>query len=558
MTPALLETYRAFLEHCGYCVQISGTDSLQLQLRICDQMLSTDCRFPSEFPYIFPEIRLLPESMTQCSGIPHRFVEGNLCLFDPAEAQPNFLQPKQVLLAAVKQAEKVLTDGLSGKNQEDFQKEILAYWSRPDNFELRYFDTFPEQACRIVTAFLPVEGIGGYWIAARKKEKAQELWRRLSHNPKVPLSLHGGIYIPLTTCIDTTVICNEHDMWSAVAAGIDPSQKRQVSSLLKDWTDGFVLVSVPAGDGKQATIGWQSAKTKPMNGFRRGKVSPLIYWQLQNPEQLPPLRRANVTLCSQERLFHRGSDGYERRFRSAAIVGCGAVGGQLAQMLSSMGTEEFFLIDYETLSADNIARHICGYGFIGCPKAQCVEILLTHHNPNIRCTAIKEDAFVALDKHLLKINEADCLFVAVGELPLEAYIMKLAEEGRLHVPIALTWVEPHCYAAHMIYIRHPENIFSVLVDAQTMTYRYSVLASGSFVEHEPGCQTGYIPYSGLDVQQYLSRCLHELSFIRGDAALDGNYHFIWIGELSEARRQGIAINPPFQSEEDFRFIVKRL
>jgi hypothetical protein len=40
--------------------------------------------------------------------------------------------------------------------------------------------------------------------------------------------------------------------------------------------------------------------------------------------------------------------------------------------------------------------------------------------------------------------------------------------------------------------------------------------------------------------------------------MNGNYHIIWVGELSEARRNNIAIHPNFETEKDFSLIIKRI
>ena len=356
-------------------------------------------------------------------------------------------------------------------------------------------------------------------------------------------------------------VSTEKTIWAAIAKRISSQNNKKICTEVSSMNPNahhFYIVSFPDNNGNRIYIAWRGGIMSKIDGFREGHASPFLYWYLQK-EDGKTIDRATVTLCMQTRLFSRGSYGYQFRFQSIALVGCGAVGSNLCAMLASMGTTKYILIDKEVLTIENIARHICGYSRVGYPKSFSLKWELQQNNPNISCSDYFEDAFSEVLKQASEINQCDLLFVSVGDLPVEAYILKLAQQGCITVPIVITWVEPRCYAAHMVYISHADNAFENLVDFNTMMYKNTVINQPSlFIEHEPGCQNGYIPYSGLDVQNFLSECLHVLSRICSDDTMNGNYHFIWVGELSEARRNNIAIHPNFETEKDFSLIIKRI
>jgi siroheme synthase (precorrin-2 oxidase/ferrochelatase) len=560
MTEDQLNHYAHFLSGNGYTTEDVLQDGLVLSFPVFDKTIKIECFFPPHFPFSFPTIRISGDSHSDCSGIPHKIIDESLCLFNPADAKPNFLNPEEQLLAAVERAKVIITDGISGKNQLDFQNEIWDYWSTMSAFQIRCFDDLPNTVASVAVKFIIESDKYGYCMIARSKSKIESLLPRVHHSAALEPPIQAGIFIPLSSGFMPNEAHDEKSIWMTILSRISHGEQKQIEAALRRISknnSNIVVLSIPSEDKKRVFLGWKSAGVKPMQHIRY--PSPFVFWAKQQEENIPIMIKGTVVLCSQNHLFYRGSYGFERRISSATVVGCGAVGSRLAEMLCTTGTEKIIAIDRECLTAENIARHICGYSYIGFPKSWLVKYRLEQHNPNIECINVVEDAFPALTNRAGEINKTNVLFVAVGELPLEAYIIKLATENVLQIPIVLTWVEPHCYAAHMVYIEQSKGVFDAIIDTKAMAYRDSVLiGDGGLIAHEPGCQSGFIPYSGLDVQQYLSRCLHELSCIRQEKQLTGNYHFTWIGELSEARRMGLKINPRHSDTPDFSFITKRI
>lgn len=560
MTEDQLNYYAHFLAGNGWIIEEIIQDGIILSFPLLDKTIKIECSFPPYFPYSFPIIRISSESQSDCAGIPHRITDDSLCLFNSADAKPNFLKPEAQLLAAVERAKAIIKDGITGKNKLDFQNEIWDYWSTGSVFQIRCFDDLPDTVASIAVKFIIESDKHRYCMVARSKSKIESLLPKVHHSAALEPPIQAGIFIPLSSGFMPNEAHDEKSMWMTILSHTQRGEQKQIEAALRRISknnSNIVILSIPSEDKKKVFLGWKSAGVKPMQ--RIHCPSPFVFWAKHKEENMPLTIKGSVVLCSQNHLFYRGSYGFERRIRSATVVGCGAVGSRLAEMLCTTGTEKIIAIDRECLTSENIARHICGYSYIGFPKSWLVKYRLEQHNPNIECVNVVEDAFSALASRADEINKTNVIFVAVGELPLEAYIIKLATEKVLQVPIVLTWVEPHCYAAHMVYIEQNEGAFDELIDTKVMAYRDAVLiGDGGLVAHEPGCQSGFIPYSGLDVQQYLSRCLHELSCIRKEKQLTGNYHFTWIGELSEARRMGLKINPRYSETPDFSFIAKRI
>lgn len=66
------------------------------------------------------------------------------------------------------------------------------------------------------------------------------------------------------------------------------------------------------------------------------------------------------------------------------IIGCGAIGSTLAEMLTRMGFEELHLYDFDIVTAHNIANQMFFNGDIGHHKTETIGTLCKMINPEIK------------------------------------------------------------------------------------------------------------------------------------------------------------------------------
>lgn len=67
------------------------------------------------------------------------------------------------------------------------------------------------------------------------------------------------------------------------------------------------------------------------------------------------------------------------------IIGCGAVGSHIAELLARLGVTEIHLWDEDTVSSHNIANQNFKFSDIGQPKIKCVANNMKAINPDIKC-----------------------------------------------------------------------------------------------------------------------------------------------------------------------------
>lgn len=112
---------------------------------------------------------------------------------------------------------------------------------------------------------------------------------------------------------------------------------------------------------------------------------------LGNYPQLEAVRTEPFT----EEAFHLRNRGRAERSRlkltTAAVLGCGALGGEIADSLAKAGLGHLRLLDNQVFRAHNAVRHVLGIQAIGLPKAMALKHELEYHNPFVGVTASWED-----------------------------------------------------------------------------------------------------------------------------------------------------------------------
>ena len=95
----------------------------------------------------------------------------------------------------------------------------------------------------------------------------------------------------------------------------------------------------------------------------------------------------NAVKCSsltENRFFLRNSGRAERNIlkeKSITILGCGALGSEIADSISKAGVDELTVVDFERMKFDNSIRHVAGVGLAGLAKVDAMQLHILQHNP---------------------------------------------------------------------------------------------------------------------------------------------------------------------------------
>lgn len=193
------------------------------------------------------------------------------------------------------------------------------------------------------------------------------------------------------------------------------AELRQTGARLKVDVDGFIrwLARRAAGEeavivligyeipslwnGPTTEVHWQAImpptvprKIKPMNGFRdndRGRSERLRRDIFVGNKKLSYLKTSN---WHPNRLQARGRFSATFRDRPVAVIGAGALGSAVAELLVRGGVGDILIIDHDLLEIGNLVRHTLTGGDLGKNKAARVAARLQGAAPMAKVSAVEK------------------------------------------------------------------------------------------------------------------------------------------------------------------------
>lgn len=154
---------------------------------------------------------------------------------------------------------------------------------------------------------------------------------------------------------------------------------------------GFPVPKVVGGEGVR--LHWQPAlldglSTDSVNGFRNKETS---FWKhdrqvvLADGRKIAWLSAANWAV---DQLATRGQLGPQLRRRRVLLIGAGALGSAIAELLVRGGVFDVSVLDGDSLEAGNLARHTLTLDEVDKPKASALASRLNRISPHANVTAL--------------------------------------------------------------------------------------------------------------------------------------------------------------------------
>jgi molybdopterin/thiamine biosynthesis adenylyltransferase len=288
---------------------------------------------------------------------------------------------------------------------------------------------------------------------------------------------------------------------------------------------------------------------KALKGFRPDYKNAFL--ELQRDFRDVVITKHVIVRVDKERLLVRGGDGTVTSDARIGVVGCGSVGSHIAKSIHDMGVHKLLLIDKETLTFENIARHLCGATDVGKHKVDAVSDYLSSNLPHSENTAYNGDVLTIMRDYPSLLNRCDFSIVAVGHLPTEFRLNELQRKGIIDKPLLFIWVEPYLAGAHAVFVnRTYVGCLKCLFDEQHK-FRQSVLDNpGGYSVREAGCQSTYVPYSVLEVKRFIHHLMFFIQEIHAGSVTENNL-FTWIGNITLQRANGRKIAGRWAAADDY-------
>jgi len=517
--------------------------------------------FPKSFPDTFPKIYLSKKNYQEIYPIPHIDKNRFICTRDPEIVSLSDKKTGEAIEKLIEIALEILEKGIKGENKEDFIKEFLAYWNDEScHFLLSLFT--PIEDCKQLYIFkLSKEFLGCRLILSESKERLMK-WLN-PFDVEIENEEYKVLYIPLSR-FNPYLLDNNKDLLAILSNPVNKNYLKEVENFFNGSINNNIIISSFYIEGERILFGWKHKRfrVKQFKGGFRSSYVPLQI-RLADPKiRNKPIEKIEIIRLDKGRIFKRGGaiTTFLKKDNSIALAGCGSLGSYLAMSLSRCGISNFILIDNEYLLPENTPRHLCGFleASLKMKKVDAVKKRLTEHFPHLECKTYSNDFLQLLQEEEINLEKCDLLIIAIGKISLERRINFLQRRGVIDCPVVYMWIEPFGIGGHILYV-HPNEYgcYECCFDNNGI-FKYSIARSDEqFQKRESGCQSTFIPYSSLQIEQFISIASKKILTVL-DKGLKESILYTWIGDIKEFEDMKFRINPMYVTKSPYSIIERKI
>ena len=412
-------------------------------------------------------------------------------------------------------------------NEVEFYNELEGYWlGLPGSVRARAAMEVDGKD-RLLSVYNDAQGKPTHWYFAEQDTKPNLRFELKNLAP------HRALYVHLDKPIEPPLYPNKVDgaFLEAVLEACSSAQKALWAKLLGPSKNNpkrlALLLSVPRAAGGLSVIGVAF-------GARDGRVDPKA--------AVTPL---TVRRHSPTYMRERGGASLDLYGKHVVILGCGAVGGVVADLLASVGVGHLTLVDGDDYSEDNVFRHILDPLWVDIQKVGGLKYELERHYPGLKVTMYPGWAQEWLKS--ASFDDVDAVVIAFGLPTLERSFNRAFRNVKKRLPVLFTWLEPLDLGGHSVLVwSEGEGCLDCLYrddeGAPALQSRTTFLEPNQAVSKNlTGCSSVFVPYGALQARRTALQAVENLlTAMAGEAG--ATYRF-WVGEGRAATEQGLRTTP---------------
>lgn len=458
-------------------------------------------RFPYELPSVFISRSDLPRR------VPHVESSGKICIAPTTSLLIDVNRPEKIVSESLERARQIINSGLSSPNTQDFLDEFLAYWDPGTKSSLGSICSPIGKSRRLFTcAVHDWTGAGTDLTIVADSKSIADKWagsagKKTTALPSAFLLTLQSSFLPPDFEEEYTV----SKFISLVSAHASQESVSTLFELFRRRRPPFsILLSVPISSHRGfALIGVRIERVRgeqaslAQKGWRKGKltVSQTILFGAN-----VALTRLSVMRLDPDFLISRCGGNSRVHQKSVVVIGCGAIGSQIARQLAMIGIGVIRLVDPEILKAENIHRHAIGMEGVGNRKVDALKRDIGKSYPHVEVMCKAEPVQAVMASEASFITAADMIVIAVGDETLELWLnaQLKAIKPRIHV-----WTEPLGLGQHSLLTGTGKvGCYSCLIRNSDEFGLVNIAAfaapNQSFHRSLAGCSGSFLEFSAID------------------------------------------------------------
>jgi hypothetical protein len=462
---------------------------------------------PERFPDCLPSIYVDRKRLSR--RIPHVDRNSKLCIAAATGILIDRENPEGIIEQSLRIASRTLSDGLLGRNEDDFKREFVAYWNG-DATIISLCD--PDGPAREISVLrlgrdLQHHGKVPHILITDDVKNGERLGRLLGASVD---ARQIGFFAPLTTPFmppDFEDALSTKDVRGLLHDHCSP----ETWEAFRNWLGhpvlpAVVVLSMPNLGGRTLiAVQFETVSAQAREQARRGfRADRLPAWRELQFAPKQAVSRLNIARYDASFLLPRGGAMESLHAMNVAVIGCGSVGSHVIQQLASLGIGHFRLVDKEAMDAYNLYRHALGIKYIGVNKAEAMCDDLVGHYPEVDSQFRAKDAEDLLTGEPGFILDTELLVIALGDETLELHLNQVLGPGKRRIH---AWVDPLGIGGHALAtgISAGPGCFRCLfqrIEDIGLTNRASFAKAGqSFQKSFAGCSGTFTPFASVDADR---------------------------------------------------------
>jgi len=279
------------------------------------------------------------------------------------------------------------------------------------------------------------------------------------------------------------------------------------------------------------------------DGFRPGHVPKnvlLSRYYGDTKVSVTEVSRVDAEYCLQ-----RGSGGYNQEVhgKRVAIVGCGSLGADVAQMLARSGVRQFSLVDDDLLSWGNVTRHVLGGGSVGRAKAAALAEELSRQMPWLDITSEGFSAEQLIYERPKVLQSCDLIISTTGHWSSDCILNAAGRTFPRFPPIIFGWTEAYGLCGHALAVLRQGGCLACgMNEFGVFGHRVTEWpVHGSTLVQATGCSDIYQPYGVADVAPIKALIVKLALEVLENKLREGALR-TWVGNMESLSQVGGQLN----------------
>lgn len=507
--------------------------------------------FEASFPYALPDIFIKNTSKPHVHVTPG----GKICLTDESALLLDINSPEQLVVDCLDRVAQILSI-LPGTDdyQEELKKEFLSYWGiyTPG---IIYFSILQIPKKEGLIQEFPLFKYGKTLLLANSTDDANRYICEtlgLDSAAAVDKPEEYALVIGLKQGCAFPSPFKQHNWFSVmdyIRDNTDTQTSRQFFKLINARVKNKIINIIFISSGTDGNIlfgvvvGFSNRRKTPMKSSIKTSVMQI-----------------NLLREDRDYLLARGGSALSLTDKRVLLLGCGSVGGYLANNLCQMGITQIDLLDKDNFKSENVYRHFMGYDALRRPgskgKADLLRGILSDKYPDMDIDSMNyQDRSVeaVILSNPERLSQYNLVISALGEPTINLAINKALVENNIPTPFIVCFNEPYGIGGHVITTNLSQEsclrcYYSDLLEGTLRPFRGSLVAPDqNFKKSLSGCSSTFVPYSALDSQQTAIHAAHKaIDVLTGK--LNRNNFFTWRGDSSLLISEGYEVSDFYNLE----------